>query len=190
MRISARKVVFGPIAWPLTHLRSRQSARKPRDIAAAFAAIDVHDDTFEEVHFLPAKNRRVLPTLEVILYRHWEGTRRLLRFSRCANVELLVDTNTLFDNAPSNTSCFEATADRAAIEKVIRRHARSWNVSYKVSEVLTVEGASPKWWIHPLASELSAADRLVLFRIQLFGGVLSALAPGFTLKRVSDKVRR
>lgn len=143
----------------------------PLEIAARFKALEVHDDTVERFSFVPSATNRALPKVEIILFRHWVGTRRLITFTGCANFEVVLDGDVLKDNAPNNTSSFAASTDRAEIEALAQRHRKSWGVSYPQS-------------LDPLPRKLSGLDRLILFRVCLFGGHLLVLARAFTSKRL------
>lgn len=142
----------------------------PAQIAAKFAAIDVHDDTVEGFSFVPGTSGRSRATVEVALFRHWTGVRRIIRFSRCANFGVALDTDVLLQNSPSATSVFRATADHAAIQGMMRRHKRSWNLRYdKV--------------IDPLPVKLAASGQYVLFTVALHGGTLDIIAKSFSISR-------
>ena len=121
--------------------------------------------------FHPALKRGGSAELPVVLYRYWEGKRRELRFKRCANFEIIVDTEVLAGNAPPNTAVLEATANIDAIRQMMRKQKRNWNVAYEKS-------------IDPLLAKVNGADQYVLFTIRLFGGVLNILARSFTNKRL------
>ena len=99
-----------------------------------------------------------------------EPTARIIRFANCANVAMSLDADVVANNWPINTHSLDATADRAKIEALMRRHKRSWHVRYEAT-------------IDPLPAKLAAAKRLVLFRIRVFGGILEVLAPAFAIKR-------
>jgi hypothetical protein len=148
--------------------------RTPKQLAAQFAAIDAHDDTIEGFAILPALTRRTQAKVEITLFSHWEGRRRILRFSGCANVSVAMDADVLSGNAPNNTYVLEATTNSAEIESMVRRHKRSWNVSYQKS-------------IDPLPAKMTALNRYVLFRVRLFGGVLEVLARSFTIKPLASE---
>lgn len=143
----------------------------PAQIAAKFEAIDAHDDTIEGVSFHPPAKRRGKASVTITLFRHWENTRRLVTFTGCTNIETIVDTDVLKDNAPSNTCSFEARADAAEIEAVMRRQKKFWNVSYEKC-------------IDPLSTKLTNTSKLVLFRVRLFGGSLVVVAKSFSIKRL------
>lgn len=144
----------------------------PTEIAQRFAAIDAHDDTAEGITFRPAAKRGSKAKVEVVLFRHWRNTRRLVTFTGCANYEVVLDSDVFRDNAPNNTCSFEATAEQGDIEAVIRRQRKAWNVSYERS-------------IDPMPKKLANASKLVLFRIRLFGGILLVVARSFTIKRLT-----
>ena len=143
----------------------------PTEIADKFNQIDVHDDTVEGFTFHPAEKRGAKAKVEVTIFRHWLGTRRVLTFTDCRNLDLVVDGDVLRGNAPNNTAVVEATADAGEIVAVMRRHRRSWNVSYEKT-------------IDPMPGKLAAAGSSVLFRVRLFGGVLVVVARSFTVKRL------
>lgn len=142
-------------------------------IADKFSAIDAHDDTVEGFRFIPAAERGKKAKVEVTLFRHWEGKRRLLTFTNCANVQLILDADVLMDNAPSNTCVLQATAESTELTALMRKHKRSWNVSYQKS-------------IDPLNKKLGVADKYVLFRVRVFGGVLQVIARSFSVRRISS----
>jgi hypothetical protein len=137
-----------------------------------FECLDVHDDTVEEIRFLPSAKRKRSATVEVSLYRHWEGKRRILRFLGCANYEILLDADTLHDNAPNNTCSVEASISDEEIASRMRRHKRVWNVSYDKS-------------IDPMHAKEAALPDLVLFRLRMFGGTLEVIAQSFSIRRVA-----
>lgn len=143
----------------------------PNQIVAKFEAVDAHDDTVEGISFHPPAKRGGKSSVTVTLFRHWENTRRLVTFTDCANIETIVDSDVLKDNAPNNTCSFEARADAAEIEALMRRQKKSWNVSYEKS-------------IDPLPKKLTKAPNLVLFRIRLFGGSIVIVAKSFSIKRL------
>ena len=143
----------------------------PSQIADKFNLIDAHDDTVEGLVFHPAEKRGAKAMVEVTLFRHWLGTRRMLTFTDCRNLDLVVDGDVLRGNTPNNTAVLEATADIAEIVAVMRRHRRSWNVSYDKT-------------IDPMPGKLAAAGSNVLFRLRLFGGVLVVVARSFRVKRL------
>jgi hypothetical protein len=145
----------------------------PDQIAAKFSGIDAHDDMVEGFSFRPALSKRRKAKVEVVLFREWEGRRRLISFNDCANFEVVIDADILVDNAPRNTCALQATSDASEIETLIRRHKRSWNVSYQKS-------------MDPLPPKLSAAGVHVLFRIRLFGGQLLVLARSFAIKHLAN----
>ncbi len=146
----------------------------PKQIVARFSALDAHDDTVEGFVFIPPINRdrRSRAKVEITLFRHWTGERRVIQFLSCANVGLSLDADVLQGNAPSNTCCLEATSDRATIEAAMRRHKRSWNVTYQKS-------------IDPLPAKLVASKQYVMFRVRMFGGILEILARSFAVKRMN-----
>ena len=144
----------------------------PAQIAAKFEAIDAHDDTVEGFSFHPPTKRSGKASVTLTLFRHWENKRRLVTFTGCTNIETIVDTDVLKDNAPNNTCSFEARADVAEIEGVMRRQKKSWNVSYEKS-------------IDPLPRKLTNTSNLVLFRVRLFGGSLVVVAKSFAIKRLT-----
>jgi hypothetical protein len=141
-------------------------------LAEKFGLLDVHDDTVEEIRFLPRTEWRHAAVVEVKLLRHWEGKRRILRFLGCTDYEVLLDTDTLRNNAPSNTCSTEAILDESEIASRMRRHKRAWNVTYEKS-------------IDPLSGKLGAVPALVLFRLRMFGGNLEVIARSFSLRRVT-----
>ncbi len=143
----------------------------PSQIAEKFRMIDAHDDTVEGFAFHPAAKRGAKSKVTVNLFRHWEGTRRLLTLSNCQNVDLVIDSDVLRGNAPNNTAVFEATSESSEVEAVMRKHRRAWNVSYERS-------------IDPMPMKLAVADRSVLFRVRLFGGNLVVVARSFKVKRL------
>ena len=145
----------------------------PAEIAEKFRKIDAHDDTVEGFAFHPAVKRGSKSKVTVTLFRHWEGTRRVLTFSDCQNLDLVVDSDVLRDNAPNSTAAVEATAEGSEVEAVMRRHRRAWNVSYEKT-------------IDPMPKKLASADRSVLFRVRLFGGNLVVVARFFTIKRLPN----
>lgn len=144
----------------------------PIQIAEKFAAIDAHDDTVEGFSFHPPAKRGSKSKVNVTLFRHWKNTRRLFTFTGCANIEVVVDSDVLKDNAPNNTYSLEATADASEIEAVMRRQKKSWNVSYERS-------------IDPMPGKLTNTSKLVLFRVRLFGGSLIIVARSFTVRRLT-----
>lgn len=137
-----------------------------------FERLDVHDDTVEEIRFLPGSKRKRSATVEVSLYRHWEGKHRILRFLGCANHEILLDADTLRDNAPNNTCSAEASISDKEIASRMRRHRRVWNVSYEKS-------------IDPMNTKGAKLPDLVLFRLRMFGGNLEVIARSFSIRRVT-----
>ncbi len=145
----------------------------PSQIAEKFRTIDAHDDTVEGFVLHPAEKRGAKSRVEVTLFRHWQGTRRVLTFTDCRNVNLVVDGDVLRGNAPNNTAVLEASADVAEMETIMRRHRRSWNVTYEKS-------------IDPMPAKLASAGNNVLFRVRLFGGVLVVVARTFTIKRLQE----
>jgi hypothetical protein len=144
----------------------------PKEIAARFSAIDAHDDTVEGFVILPPTGRRNRTTVEVTLFRHWKNTRRVIRFSDCANVGVALDGDILAHNWPINTHSLDATTDRAEIESLMRWNKRSWNVRYDKS-------------IDPFRRKLASAKRSVLFRVRIFGGLLAIVARSFTVRRAA-----
>ena len=144
----------------------------PLAIATKFQSLDVHDDTVERFSFVPPTTHRTSPKVEVVLFRHWARTRRLVTFTGCANYEVALDADILKDNAPNNTCSFEASTDSKEVAKLVQRQKESWNVSYARS-------------LDPLPKKLSGLDKLVLFRVRLFGGHLVILARSFAAKRLT-----
>jgi len=144
----------------------------PLEIATKFQSIDVHDDTVEGFRFVPPTTQRASPKVEVILFRHWVGTLRLVTFTGCANFEVVLDSDILIDNAPNNTCSFEASTNSQEMEELVQRQKASWNVSYARS-------------LDPMPEKLSGLDKLVLFRVRLFGGHLVVLARSFARKRLT-----
>lgn len=120
----------------------------------------------------PPTKRGGRSSVTVTLFRHWENTRRLVTFTGCANIETIVDTDVLKDNAPNNTCSFEARADATEIEALMRRQKKSWNVSYEKN-------------IDPLPNKLASSSKFVLFRVQLFGGCFVVVARSFAIKRLT-----
>lgn len=100
----------------------------------------------------------------------------MVTFNGCANIETVIDTDVLNDNAPNNTCSFEASANAAEIEAAMRRQKKSWNVSYEKN-------------IDPLPKKLLDSSKLVRFRVRLFGGSLIVVAKSFTIKRVTSPSR-
>lgn len=145
----------------------------PHQIAEKFSAIDAHDDTVEGLCFIPAAKRGKKAKIEVTLFRHWEGKRRLLTFADCANIQLALDADVLLDNAPNNTCVLQATADSKEVAALMRKHKSAWNMSYQKS-------------IDPLNKKLDVADRYVLFRVRAFGGVLQVIARSFSVRRITS----
>jgi hypothetical protein len=172
-------------AVALENLKPRSRSLHSRaKVAKAFSRLVVHDDTMEGITFYPAKGRtersRGNPEggeIEVQLYRYWEKSkyRRLLVFEDCVNMNLQIDTTILAYNMPGSTSHVEASTDVAAIRRAIRRHTAVWNCAY-------VPRSSS-----PLAPKLARADQWVLFRLQLFGGVLEVVARSFRTRRLFGK---
>ena len=146
----------------------------PAQIAEKFQALDIHDDTVESFRFVPAGKRGTNATLEVTLYRHWKNTRRLLIFRNCANFQVALDADVLQDNAPNNTCDAKASTAASEILGLMRQQKRSWNVSYQKS-------------IDPLQRKLDSAERYVLFRVGVFGGVLQIIARTFSTRRIAAK---
>src|SRR5437879_3330258 len=97
--------------------------------------------------------------MEIRLFRYWEDSRRLLTFVGCVNVDLRIDATILAHNTPNSTSHAEASADVAAIRRVILGHRSVWNCFW-------LPGRSS-----PLRPKLAEADKWVLFRLQMFGGL-------------------
>jgi hypothetical protein len=126
----------------------------------------------EEFRFHPAVKRKSGAEVSVVLFRHWEGTRRELRFKQCGNLEVVVDADVLLGNAPNNSAVLQATADAEEIRRIVKKGRRNWNVRYEKS-------------IDPLPQKLQLAERSVLFRVQLFGGVLQVVARSFAIKRLT-----
>jgi hypothetical protein len=143
-------------------------------LAERFEDLDVHDDTVEAIRFLPGSRRKHSATVEVELHRHWEDKHRLLRFLGVANYEVLLDADTLRDNAPSNTCSTEASTSDEEISSRMRKHKRAWNVSYDKS-------------IDPLSAKVASLPALVLFRLRIFGGTLEVIARSFSIRRVASK---
>jgi hypothetical protein len=144
----------------------------PSEIAEKFRSIDAHDDTVEGFRFVPAIKRGAKAKVEVTLFRHWESKRYLLTFSGCANFQVSLDADVLEGNAPNNTCFLESSTDSAQLEKLMRKHKKAWNVSYEKS-------------IDPLPKKISAIDKLVLFKVQIFGGVLQIAARNFSIRRIA-----
>jgi hypothetical protein len=144
----------------------------PLEIAVKFQSLDVHDDTVEGFTFVPPAMHRTSPKVEVVLFRHWAGTRRLVTFTGCANYEVALDADILKDNAPNNTCSVEASVDSTEIEMLVQRQKEFWNVSYARS-------------LDPMPKKLSGLDKLVLFRLRLFGGHLVVVARSFATKRLT-----
>ena len=151
--------------------------RSPARLAAEFSATDAHDDTVESVVIIPAPNRSTSCKVEVTLFRHWEKRRRLLRFSGCTNINLVVDTKVLSGNAPNNTACLEASAAIEEITKIMRRQKSSWNVRYQKS-------------IDPLPPKLATADKYTVFRVRFFGGLLEVIAKSYKLTHLRRRSAR
>jgi hypothetical protein len=146
----------------------------PSEIAEKFSQIDAHDDTVEGFSFHPAAKRGAKSKVTVALFRHWQGTRRTVTFSDCQNVDFVIDCEVLRDNMPNSTCVLEATAELDSVEAVMRRHRRSWNVSYDKS-------------IDPMPAKLESATNSVLFRVRLFGGTLVVIARTFSIKRLPTR---
>lgn len=144
--------------------------RTPDQIATRFRAINAHDDTVEGFVFHPAVRPRIKAKLVVSLFSYWNGTRRTITFNNCANIDISLDADVLSGNTPWNTAVLDASIAPAEIEALMRRHKRSWNVSYEKG-------------IDPLISKLPAANRYVLFRVRLFGGNLLIVARSYAIKR-------
>ena len=144
----------------------------PLEIAAKFQSLDVHDDTVEGFSFVPPASHRTSPKVKLILFRHWAGTRRLVTFTGRANYEVVLDSDILKDNAPNNTCSFEASTSPEKMEDLIQRQKKSWNVSYARS-------------LDPMPKKLSDLDKLILFRVRLFGGQLVVLARSFATTRLT-----
>ena len=138
-------------------------------IADKFARLDVHDDTVEGFAFHPAEKRGAKARVDVTLFRHWQGTRRVVTFNDCANVEVIVDGDVLRDNAPNNTHSFECSAEPEEVEAAMRKHRRAWNVKYDKS-------------IDLMLTKTSKVGHYVLFKVRLFGGNLLVVARNFTIK--------
>jgi|SRR6185295_8876405 len=149
--------------------------RTPQQIALRFTQIDAHDDTVEALAILPALTRGGQATVEITLFRPGIARRRMLRFSGCANIGVAMDMDVLSDNAPMNTHLLEATINSVEIESLIRRHKRSWNVSYPTS-------------LDPLPAKVAALSRYVLFHVRLFGGVVEVLGKSFTVKHLASEL--
>ena len=149
----------------------------PQQIAGKFQATDAHDDTAEGFAVRPATSRSKGCKVEIVLFRHWENKRRLLVLGNCANVELMLDSNVLFDNCPSNTCALEATADVAEIQTMMQKQKSAWNLTYDES-------------IDPLSPKLAAAASYVLFRVRLFGGTLVVIARSFSIKSMPPAVAK
>ncbi len=144
--------------------------------AEKFERLDLHDDTVQEIRFLPSSTRRRAATVEVALHRYWEERHRVLRFLGCANYEILLDVDTFRDNAPNNACSVEASVIDKEIALRMRRHKRVWNVSYERS-------------IDPLSAKMEALPDLVLFRLRMFGGTLEVIARSFSIHRTETSKR-
>ena len=138
-------------------------------IAEKFIQIDAHDDTVEGFAFHPAEKRGAKAKVNVTLFRHWQGTRRVVTFNDCANVEVVIDGDVLRDNAPNNTHSFQSSADPDKVEAAMRKHRRTWNVKYDES-------------IDPMPTKTSKVGDYVLFKVRLFGGNLLVVARNFAIK--------
>jgi hypothetical protein len=142
-------------------------------IAEKFTRTDIHDDTVEGFAFHPAEKRGAKAKVNVTLFRHWKGSRRLLTFNDCANVEVVIDGDVLRDNAPNNTHSFQGSADPDLVEAAMRKHRRTWNVKYDKS-------------IDPMSTKTSKVGEYVLFKVRLFGGNLLVVARKFTIKQIKE----
>src|SRR5882724_4336511 len=65
----------------------------PQQITVRSSQIDVHDDTIERLAVLPAAKRGGQAAVEMTLFRPGIGRRRMLRFSGCANISVVMDIN-------------------------------------------------------------------------------------------------
>ena len=146
----------------------------PAQIAEKFKALDIHDDTVEGFRFVPAVKRETKAKVEITLYRHWKNKRRVLTFNNCANFQVTLDADVLLGNSPNNACVADASADRNDIATLMRQHKRNWHLSYQRS-------------IDPLQAKLIAAEKYVLFRLHMFGGVLLIVARTFSSRRISPK---
>ena len=144
-----------------------------KEIAAAFSKIDVHDDTVENVNFLPAISRRSTAALDVTLFRYWENRRRLIHFGSVANFSINTDAEVLRDNSPNNTACAEASAVVSDIQRFMQSQKPLWNVRYDTRD--------------PLSAKLASANRYVLFRLRLFGGNIVIVARSFSVRHLNRR---
>jgi hypothetical protein len=143
-----------------------------------FCRLDFHDDTLVDIRILPSRKRgpQSQSAIEIHLYRSWEGKlHRVLTFTDCKNVRLALDFDVLADNLDPNTSSVSAHADVDKIRDLIMAQEVEWDVNYE-------HGSRS-----PLPEKLQSLGKLVLFRVQFFGGAIDVIASRYQVKRNSKK---
>ena len=85
-----------------------------------------------------------------------------------------MDFDVLAHNLPANTSGVDAHTNLNRIRHLMETQKGDWGVEYGPSVV------------SPLDSKL-AADDLVSFRVQLFGGAIEVVARGFEVETIHDQ---
>jgi len=78
-----------------------------------------------------------------------------------------------FHNLPKEIYGWGSWSVATTRARFLHYQTSSWNVSYQRS-------------IDPLPSKLKAANQMVLFRVRLFGGVLSILGRTYTIRRIAN----
>ena len=150
---------------------SKYSRMKSREeIIERFNAHDFHDVTIHAIKIFPATSRKNLTKVEIESAKHSTNKRRSLTLKGCANISLQADFDVLLNNAPPNVDYVRAYGSSIIIKKFLKRQRDIWNVD---NEPLIGD---------PIKEKIQNVDQYVVFRIQLFGGILEVVAKDFVVK--------
>lgn len=150
----------------------------PQEIADAFDRLDFHDETLVGVRVLPALTRddESKADLEIQLTQYGTNTLTIIRFSRCANLRMIMDFDVLAGNLPSNTSGLNADTSTNRIRELMQSQKKDLGVDYIGTAIC------------PLTKKLAAIDELVFFRVQFCGGIVEVIARECQVESVNQPV--
>ncbi len=143
-------------------------------IAERFRYLHFHDDTFVGMNILPTQVRRdtAKSTIEIHLSNPDNKPGRVLRFSGCANLRVVLDFDVLAHNLPPNTSKGDAHAKHGLMREFMESQKRDWGIGYSSMS-------------SPLDLKVQKMEEFVCFRVQFFGGVVEIIAREFLIEDIA-----
>jgi hypothetical protein len=153
--------------------------RNRASIVEKFNSYNFHDDTIHTIKIFPSsyqkksgKYQKTPCKIEIDFTDYLTEKRGVLVLKVCANISLQVDFDVLLQNGSINTAAAAANGNGIEIKSFIENQKPFWNVEY----------AAPL--NEPIVEKLQNIDEYVLFRIQLFGGIIEVVAKDYELRNL------